>query len=107
MLGSCGLCSILKIKRIIREMIQNSLTRRQKCSDLFRGIRRRLPLPEEAKSERGGPGVVIQTEKKHLLVAAILPYGDFRDTVHAHVSSQMYTHTHIHTHMQFPVLQNP
>lgn len=63
MLGSCGLCSILKIKRIIREMIQNSLTRRQKCSDLFRSIRRRLPLPEEAKSERGGPGVVIQMEK--------------------------------------------
>ena len=52
-----------KIKRIVREMIQNSLTIRQKCSDLFHGITTRLPFWEEAESERGGLGVVIQMEK--------------------------------------------
>ena len=93
-----------KIKRIVREMIQNSLTIRQKCSDLFHGITTRLPFWEEAESERGGLGWSFKW-KKHLLVAAILPYGDSRDTVHAHVRSHMYTH--IHTHTQFPVLQNP
>ena len=75
--------------------------RRQKCSDLFRGITTRLPFWEEAKVK----GEWSFKRKKHLPEAAILPYGDGRDTVHALVTSHMYTH--IHTHTQFPVLQNP
>ena len=80
MLGSCGLCSILEIKRMGREMIQNCTTRRSKCSDLFCGIRTRLPLCKEAKSEREGWRWSFKL-KKHLRVAAILPYGYGRDTV--------------------------
>ena len=67
--------------------------RRQKCSDLFRGITTRLPFWEEAKVK----GEWSFKRKKHLLEAAILPYGDGRDTVHALVTSHMYTHIHTHT----------
>lgn len=69
--------------------------RRQKCSDLFRGITTRLPFWEEAKVK----GEWSFKRKKHLPEAAILPYGDGRDTVHALVTSHMYTHIHTHTCM--------
>lgn len=81
-----------------REMIQNCRTRRSKCSYLFCAIRTRLPFCKEAKSEREGWGWSFKL-KKHLRVAALLPYGHGRDAVcNMHVSSHVHTHVETHTH---------
>lgn len=105
-LGGCGLYSVLEIKRMGREIIQNCMTRRQKLSNIFHGIRMRHPRCEEAKCEREDRGVVIQIEKVSLSTCHSALWGLQRRCVYVCTweGSHVYTHTHtISGPLEFPV----